>query len=330
MFKIPTILTSEEILDMAFKRAQKVQVTARSRLQRQRKTASAKITKAQNTIVKTLGRYVKSFPSFDALPLFYYELFDVTVGIDNLKKSLGALDWAANKVREIGEDAREDVSQCEGKDSIKSLVSSAYGRFSSVLKQISGGLEFLSQARMHLIKAPVIDSQKPTIVTAGAPNVGKSLLVKRISTAKPKIASYPFTTKGISVGHFEDDNIIFQIIDTPGLLDRDFEKRNEMEKKAILALRHLAHLILFIIDPSEYSGYTTEAQLAILSDIKSNFPDIPVLEVENKMDIAKTTSQRLKISALEGEGVAELKERLVATVLAVQPSSRDDNNRGKI
>jgi nucleolar GTP-binding protein len=314
MFTIPTVLTSEEILDMAFKRAQKVQVTARSRLQRQRKTASAKIIKAQSTIVKTLGKYVKSFPSFDTLPMFYYELFDVTVGIDNLKKSLGALDWAANKVRDIGTKARQDISMRESKDEIKSLVSSSYGRFSSVLKQISGDLEFLSQARMHIIKAPDIDSQKPTIVTAGAPNVGKSLLVKIISTAKPKIASYPFTTKGISVGHFEDDNIIFQIIDTPGLLDRDFELRNEMEKKAILALRHLAHLILFILDPSEYCGYTTEAQLAILSDIKSNFPDIPVLEVENKMDLANVPSKRLKISALEGEGVERLREVIVEKV----------------
>lgn len=318
MFRIPTVLTSQEILDMAFKRAQKVQVTARSRLQRQRKTASAKITKAQSTIVKTLGKYVKSFPSFDALPLFYYELFDVTVGIENLKKSLGALDWAASKVREIGTKAKQDISMCEGKDSIKSLVSSSYGRFSSVLKQISGDLEFLSQARLHLIKAPEIDSQKPTIVTAGAPNVGKSLLVKKISTAKPKIASYPFTTKGISVGHFGDDNVIYQIIDTPGLLDRDFEMRNEMEKKAILALRHLAHVILFILDPSEYCGYPMDAQLAILSGIKSNFPDIPVLEVENKVDILRCDTTRLKISALEGEGIAGLKEKLVATVMETQ------------
>ncbi len=322
MFRIPTILTSEEILDMAFKKAQKVQVTARSRQQRQKKLASAKITKAKSTIVKTLNRYVKSFPSFDALPQFYYELFDVTVGIGKLKKSLGALNWAVNRVQKISEEARTDIPQCEGKDGIKYLVSSAYGRFSSVLKQISGDLEFLSQARWYIIKAPVIDLKKPTIVTAGAPNVGKSLLVKNISSAKPKIASFPFTTKGISVGHFEDDNVIFQIIDTPGLLDRNFEKRNEMEKKAILALRHLAHLILFILDPSEHCGYPIGAQLAILSDIKSNFPDIPVLEVENKMDLVQIPSKRLKISALEGLGVAELKEMLVSRAMESQSASQ--------
>jgi len=314
MYRIPTIMSSQEILDTAFKRAQKVRVTAKGRLQRQRKTAQAKVTKSQNTIVKILQRYVKSFPSLDAQPPFYYELLDVSVGIGKLKKSLGALDWATGRIRNIGADTRNEISQSDGKDRISELVSSAYGRFSSVLRQISKDLDFLSQSRVHFIKAPVIDPDKPTIVTAGAPNVGKSLLVKEISTAKPKIAPYPFTTKGISVGHFQHDNATYQIIDTPGLLDRSFEERNEMEKKAILALRHLAHLILFVLDPSEYCGYTMEAQLAILSDVKSNFPDIPVLEVENKVDLLRHPSDRIKISALEGEGVSGLKELLVSAV----------------
>jgi nucleolar GTP-binding protein len=321
MFKIPTVLTAEEILDTAFKRAQNVQVTARSREQRQKKTAAAKVTKAQNAITKILNRYIKSFPSLDNLPMFYHELFDVTVGIDDLKKSLGALKWASDRVRKIGEKARRDIARCQGKEEIRKQVSSAYGRFSSVVKQISKDLEFLSSARQHISKAPVIDSQKPTIVIAGAPNVGKSLLIRNISSANPEIAPYPFTTKGISVGHFTDDNVVFQIIDTPGLLDRGFEERNEMEKKAILALRHLAHVILYILDPSEYCGYTMEAQLAILEDIRSNFEDIPILVVENKMDLLKTSSDRPKISALEGEGISGLRELLVCTAVRSRQSS---------
>ncbi len=138
--------------------------------------------------------------------------------------------------------------------------------------------------------------------------MGKSLLVRRISSAKPKIASYPFTTKGISVGHFDSGGFTYQVIDTPGLLDREMEKRNEMELKAVLALRYLANVIVFVIDPSEYCGYGLDSQLRILSDIKSSFSDIPIIEVENKMDIVKLDSERIKICALGGEGLEKLRD----------------------
>jgi nucleolar GTP-binding protein len=180
-----------------------------------------------------------------------------------------------------------------------------------VLKQISDDLAFLEKARRYLIRAPVIDVEKPTIVIAGAPNVGKSLIVKRISTAKPKIASYPFTTKGVSVGHFDYDGRTYQVIDTPGLLDREMEKRNTMELKAILTLSHLANLIVFVIDPSEYCGYATDSQLHILTDIKSRFEGIPIIEVENKVDIMRSETSRIKISALGGEGIEEMREILM-------------------
>lgn len=314
MFQIPSILTPDEILDKAFKRASKVQVTVKNKSQKPKKMAIAKVRKASNTISSTLNRYVKSFPSFDSIPVFYYELFDVSVGIDDLRKSLGAVDWCRKKIKNIADEAVNNISRSKDRGYIKSQQNAAYGRFSSVLKQISDDLEFLTQARENLLYAPVIDAKKPTIVIAGAPNVGKSLLVAKISSARPKIASYPFTTKGISVGHFDSEGVTFQVIDTPGLLDREMEKRNEMEMKAILALRHLANVIAFIIDPSEHCGYSIDSQLALLADIKSRFADIPIIEVENKVDIQRSDAARIKISALEGEGIEELRNVLVAGI----------------
>jgi nucleolar GTP-binding protein len=84
--------------------------------------------------------------------------------------------------------------------------------------------------------------------------VGKSSLLRCLSSAKPEIAQYPFTTKEIHVGHIEKTEKYitkrFQIIDTPGLLDRPLSKRNEIEKQAIAALTHLADLIVFVLDVS--------------------------------------------------------------------------------
>jgi nucleolar GTP-binding protein len=311
MYKIPPILTPDELIDKAFKRANKVQVTARDKATKNKKMAIAKVRKAANTLSSTLNKFIKSFPSFDSIPIFYYELFDVTIGIDDLKKSLGAVEWSRKTIKSIADKTVDNISHSRDKTYIKSQFNAAYGRFSSVLKQIEKDLVFLNTARNKLRSIPAIDSQKPTIVFAGAPNVGKSLLVAKISSAKPKIASYPFTTKGISIGHIEDHGIIYQVIDTPGLLDREMEERNEMEKKAILALRHLANIIVFIMDPSEHCGYEVDIQMRILSDIKSRFCDIPVIEVENKSDILKSDSPRQKISALQGDGVSELRNTIL-------------------
>jgi nucleolar GTP-binding protein len=311
MYKIPTILTPDEILDKAFKKANKVQVVVKDKSKITKKTAIAKVRKASNTISSTLNRYVKSFPSFDSIPAFYHELFDVTLGLDALKKSLGSADWCRKTIRNIADEVVKNITHSNNNEYIKKQQAAAYGRFSSVLRQISKDLEFLATARHNLLQTPTIDAEKPTFVIAGAPNVGKSLLITRLSTAKPKIASYPFTTKGISVGHFESHGITYQVIDTPGLLDREMEKRNEMELKAILALRHLANVIVFVLDPTEFCGYGMDSQLHISADIKARFPDIPVIEVENKLDLIRSDTHRLKASALTGKGVKQLKEYMV-------------------
>ncbi|MBA3044281.1 hypothetical protein FP804_04000, partial [archaeon] len=153
---------------------------------------------------------------------------------------------------------------------LKTKKKEVYGRISSVVKQVSDDLLFLNTVREKLRSIPAIENI-PTVVVAGYPNVGKSLLVRKISSGKPKIAAYPFTTKGVSVGHFKIKYRKYQVIDTPGLLDREFSKRNQIEKQAVLALRHLANVIVFIIDPTEHCGYPLNVQLKLLDDIKKTF-----------------------------------------------------------
>ena len=147
----------------------------------------------------------------------------------------------------------------------------------------------------------------PTVVIAGYPNVGKSSLLRCISKAKPKIAQYPFTTKEIHVGHVErkDKHVLkrFQVIDTPGLLDRPLSKRNDIEKQAIAALTHLADVIVFMFDSSETCGYSIEDQKHLLLQMKKMFKDSHFIIVENKADFKKTSSKNIKISCKNGEGI---------------------------
>ena len=309
MPKIPTILTSEEIIDTSFRKASKISMDDRILIFRLRKTAIAKIRSVADTVDSILKKYVSSFPNFDGVPRFYFELSDLLIDVDKIKKSLGALDWCRRTVKKIGNKGTKQIKNSRNKEFIKNKKKEIYGRISSVVKQVSEELLFLNNAREKLKNIPFIENI-PTIVIAGYPNVGKSLLVRKISSGKPKIAKYPFTTKGVFIGHFKIKYKKYQVIDTPGLLDRELSKRNKIERQAVLALRWLANMIVFIIDPTEHCGYPLDAQLRLLNDIKKTF-SIPIIEVENKCDILSTDSDRLKISALTDEGIDELMEKVL-------------------
>ena len=61
-----------------------------------------------------------------------------------------------------------------------------------------------------------------------------------------------------------------QVIDTPGILDRDFEDRNKTEMQAITALAYIRAAILYVMDPSEQCGKTLEQQVRLPSYSNKN------------------------------------------------------------
>ncbi len=306
-FKIPPVLNADRLMDKAYKRASKVQKRGVDREDGYRKTVSAKLKLVNKILESTLKRYEESFPSFDQLPPFYRDTIHIQQDLNRVKKSIAATNWARRKIkRAIIEDIRK-LRDCETVAEMESVRRSAYGRTSSFLRQVSSDLEFLESVRKKLNSLPDIRMDKPTVVVAGAPNVGKSQLVSQISTGKPKIAVYPFTTKEVGVGHFQAEGLMCQLIDTPGLLDRPFEERNEIELQAIEAIDELADLIIYVYDPSESSGYPMSEQRSLFEGIKNSFEKTDIIEVYNKSDLIDEKGEGLYISALTGDNLEELK-----------------------
>lgn len=306
--RIPTVLSADELIDKAFKRASNVTVMNQDRFQRFKATESARVRSAQNNIQATLTKYVAKFPSFDQLPPFYRDLIGLLADVDRARKALGALDWAAKQVEKVGNETVAAIKSARREDAVLAAKKKAFGRFSSFVKQVGGDLDYLNAVRDAIRRLPMIDPSAPTIVVAGYPNVGKSSLIRKISTAEPEVAAYPFTTKGIAIGIFEKRRIRYQVVDTPGLLDRDFEARNAIEKQAVLALQHLADCVVFVLDPSETCGYPIAAQERLLADTRALFPEAPILVVENKVDLERREAigGRLQMSTETGEGIDEV------------------------
>ncbi len=310
-FKIPTVLSSEELMEKAFHRASKIRKEGANSLDTKKKTALAKVTASGDIVVTALKGYVDRFPRLDKEDDFLPELVDIVIGIDRYKKALGAVNWCATKADKLKNETLRDIRRTKDPEIVEATRRSFYGRLNSYVDRISDDLDFLQDAKNKFRRLPAVDPSIPTIVVAGFPNVGKSNLVTVLSSAEPEIAPYPFTTKGVIVGHIQDDWRKYQIIDTPGLLDREFEKRNDIEKQAVLALRYLTDVMLFVLDPSETCGFPMEVQEKLLNTVKDGFAGVPILEVESKCDILKSGNGRMHFSAQTGEEMDALTGRIL-------------------
>lgn len=319
--RIPTILTSDEILDKAFRKVNKIDKVGQVKVDMVKRKSMARIASATDVISSTMQKYVKSFPSINARDDFLAEMIEVTVGIDPMKKALCNLDWAGNKVKELQKQYTSKVMTTTSVQTADTIRKAFYGRASSVVKKVGPDLKFLAYARDEFRKVPDFNDTLLTLVIAGFPNVGKSQFLRQVSAAEPIVAAYPFTTKGIDVGIHQAGYRRYQVIDTPGLLDRDIEDRNRIEMQAVTALKHLANAVLFILDPSETCGYDLKGQMHLLEVVRGLFPAVPILVVENKIDLIDSGSDRLKMSATTGQGVPEV---MTALLELVKPLEKTD------
>jgi GTPase len=159
----------------------------------------------------------------------------------------------------------------------------------------------------------------------GYPNAGKSTLLSKVSAARPKVASYPFTTLKPMVGVLEFENYQrITLADIPGLIEgahRNVGLGHDF-------LRHIVRckLLLFVVDVAGSEGrnpiediQTLRRELDLYDPLLSQRP---WMIVANKMDLpeAEGNLQALRlrfgdriivpISAEKNQGVAEFKDAL--------------------
>ena len=288
---------SKEILDIAFKKAMKssAQVSKNAPiLIKAKKKERKRIQTATEEIIQRILKIIKSVPMIDELPDFYKELASILVDTENLKLTLGKLNGILPLLSRMEREHFKRLNSIETPGQGDQIRRSAFGRISSIIDKQNRNLEYLNEIRGKLREIPSLDYEMPCIVFAGYPNVGKSSLVKNISTNKKiEVQEYPFTTKKLILGHLEItrrfDKIKIQCMDTPGILDRPMSKRNKIELQAILALRLIADRIIFVFDPTPASGYKVDSQLELYYEIHEQFTkqgEIPILIIINKKDLA--------------------------------------------
>ncbi|XP_008211397.1 mitochondrial ribosome-associated GTPase 2 isoform X1 [Nasonia vitripennis] len=151
----------------------------------------------------------------------------------------------------------------------------------------------------------------------GLPNAGKSTLLRAISRARPKVASYPFTTLRPHIGMIQyDDYEQIAVADLPGLIP-DSHKNKGL---GITFLKHAERCaaLLFIVDLTQEEPWTHFEILQYeISQFNDKLNDRPMIIIANKVDLpeAKENLKLLKekidlpiipISAKMGTNVATL------------------------
>jgi nucleolar GTP-binding protein len=306
-FHVPN---SQELLDIAFKKAMKssAQVSKNAAiLIKAKKKEHKRIKVAIDEIINRVLLIIKRVPIIKELPEFYKELASLIVDIDELRLTLGKLNGTLPILSQIEREASKRLSQIETPKDADQIRRQTFGRISSIVNKQNQNLLYLNEIRGGLRKIPSLDYASPCVVVAGYPNVGKSSIVKLVSTNKKiDVQEYPFTTKELNLGHLEIqrrfDTIKIQIMDTPGILDRPMTQRNNIELKAILALRVISDLILFIFDPTPACGYSIESQIELYQEVHQNFvkeAETKMFIVINKMDLASSNEIHYLLNQLE-------------------------------
>jgi nucleolar GTP-binding protein len=307
---LPTTPRFEELLDKAFSRAARAG-RSKSGLDAQQSMLQT----ASSILADNLENVVTQWPDFGTVDPFYYELADAIVDVDELRQSLSEVTWASRQVWRLREEYQPKLRHTDP-DKARKHRKQAFARMADVVEEVEDDLVRIGEARDALKNLPDIRPDEPAIVVAGYPNVGKSSFVNRVTRADNEIAHYPFTTRGVHAGHFDRDRVRYQIIDTPGLLDRPEEDRNDIEQQAVSALEHLGDAVIFLVDASEACGYPLSAQLALRDAVAARFRErnVPVLTVNNKSDRSRDVDADHQMSIETGAGVDRVLDAAVDAV----------------
>ena len=313
--KIPE---SEQLIEIALRRGRK-QVSQlprqKNRLKQEKAIEIRRIEVSANYVWKVLDEKVKDFPNFSELSLFQQEMIKSIVDVDALRKALGQFSATTKILRKLKAQHIVEIKKLgrgrEGK--AKEASRRFIGRFSSLVKRLGSNMKIYNEAAEKLRELPSI-KELPTAIIAGYPNVGKSTLLKKITGSNVKVAAYPFTTNRLELGYFKYKYGKIQVIDTPGLLDRPLEERNKIERKGIAALKHLASLIVFVVDVTESCGFSLEKQLVLLQGIGKEFGGVVVYL--SKTDLAEKAQVERAKKELKGWKILPLKQAEIANEIA--------------
>ncbi|MEM4915791.1 MAG: GTPase [Desulfurococcaceae archaeon] len=289
------------------------------------KVLKSKLSLTYDIIVDELKKIISALSLISSSD-FYRELYKAYTGEEPL--------WLINRIRvslriadKIYKDSISKMNSSKrlGDSELIVVFKEGVGRLLSIYRRLSSKISVLKEFLKEISRMPGISGEY-VVVIAGMPQVGKSTLLSKLTSAKPVIGTYPFTTKTLIAGHIDlgpCGKIV--IIDSPGLLDSPLEEKNIIEYKAILAVKFIADHLLYLFEPTPFFYYSIDEQLNVYISLKTIIGDKPVTLAINKVDLVdlnalervmdiierRTGIKPIPISAMTGYNLDLLRENIV-------------------
>jgi nucleolar GTP-binding protein len=354
--RLPVVKSPIELINRARKSAR--QIRADSTLKNARNRARKHGAETMDAITKAL-----CIPLRDVVNGYNYELrrlhpfekvvADLTVKAREKKDGVtleSVLDRISEARKELlisGKDWTAKAKNAETAREAMEIMKEGEHRMCALFEELAGEpVKLIIDLQKSLRSTPAVRLDTPAVVLVGAPNVGKSSIVRAISSGTPEVNNYPFTTRGMTLGHvqvfWKDDSTaaaavipdvneinkgrfnpdvgssgqfaftqLCQVMDSPGLLVRkDNQPRNEMEDLTLAAMQHLPTAVMYVMDLSGLAGdkcSSVQDQLTLRKEVRSRFPRRPWIDVVSKYDLGLVDGAQEELErVLDGAPYIEL------------------------
>ncbi|TYJ19279.1 hypothetical protein E1A91_A09G181700v1 [Gossypium mustelinum] len=263
--KLPMVMPSVDIFQSALRKAKRVLPTKgiANVAKRERNRGAKQLDALMKELAVPLRGYIENFPKRIYLHPYERSLIELTFGAGNYEEVLKKVDALRKKVVSVGKEHASLCAKSLSKKEAEERLTEGLEKLQEIFKCEGQAIDDLLYIAKTLRAMPVVDLEMPTLCLVGAPNVGKSSLVRLLSTGKPEVT------------------------DTPGLLKRCDEDRNNLEKLTLAVLSHLPTAILYVHDLSGQCGMSPSDQFMIYKEISERFGNHLWLDVISKCDLLK-------------------------------------------
>ena len=347
----PMVSPSYELIESALRRSDRVGYNKKLKNEgaRAKNRAARQLDTLMKELTGPLGKYEQGFIGPERLHPFERALLELSVGEQYYTSTVEGVKNLRKSVVGVAKGYAGRCSKAPSKKEALDLRDEGFANVESVYKRQAYVLDEMKEIAKSLRRLPVVDPSLPIVALVGAPNVGKSSLVQLLSSGLPEIQNYPFTTRSIKMGHFYVNGRRYQVTDTPGLLCRRDEDRNDMERLTLASLEYLPTSVLFVMDLTGECGTSLTHQWNIREELKAKFGDKGWIDVFSKadmlvkefekadeivdptahqklvddetqrselsaIDLARLIPGALRVSSLTGDGVDDLKECMLSMI----------------